>query len=76
MSPVPEMDYSKYLYHERTLRSVANATRRDGNELLEIAAKIPIKTTIEIFSLADANRALQLLKESRIDGAGVLRIQA
>ncbi|MCK4932323.1 MAG: zinc-dependent alcohol dehydrogenase family protein, partial [Candidatus Aminicenantes bacterium] len=45
MSPVPEMDYIKYLYNERTLRSVANATRDDGNELLKIAAEIPIKTT-------------------------------
>ena len=74
MSPIPEMDYTKYLYHERTLRSVANATRQDGNELLAIAAEIPIKTTTEIFSLAEANRALQLLKESKIDGAAVLRI--
>lgn len=73
MSPIPEMDYVKYLYHERTLRSVANATRQDGNELLEIAAEIPIKTTTQIFPLEEANRALQLLKASKIDGAAVLR---
>jgi propanol-preferring alcohol dehydrogenase len=74
MSPIPEMDYVKYLYHERTLRSVANATRKDGNELLKIAAKIPIKTTTQIFPLEEANQALQLLKDSKIDGAAVLQI--
>jgi len=74
MSPIPEMDYIKYLYHERTLRSVANATRDDGNELLKIAAEIPIKTTTQIFPLEEANQALQLLKDSKIDGAAVLQI--
>jgi propanol-preferring alcohol dehydrogenase len=73
MSPIPEMDYVKYLYHERTLRSVANATRQDGNELLKIAAEIPIKTTTQIFPLDEANKALQLLKASKIDGAAVLQ---
>ena len=74
MSSIPEMDYVKYLYHERTLRSVANATRQDGNELLKIAAEIPIKTTTQIFPLEEANKALQLLKASKIDGAAVLQI--
>ncbi|HUU51573.1 MAG TPA: zinc-dependent alcohol dehydrogenase family protein [Candidatus Heimdallarchaeota archaeon] len=74
MSPIPEMDYVKYLYHERTLRSVANATRKDGNELLKIAAEIPIKTTTQVFPLEEANQALQLLKDSKIDGAAVLQI--
>jgi propanol-preferring alcohol dehydrogenase len=73
MSPIPEMDYVKYLYHERTLRSVANATRQDGNELLKIAAEIPIKTTTQIFPLEEANKVLQLLKASRIAGAAVLQ---
>lgn len=74
MTPIPEMDYVKYLYHERTLRSIANATRQDGNELLKIAAEIPIKTTTQIFPLEEANQALQLLKDSKIDGAAVLQI--
>jgi len=74
MSSIPEMDYVKYLYHERTLRSVANAARQDGNELLKIAAEIPIKTTTQIFPLEEANKALQLLKASKIDGAAVLQI--
>ncbi|MBN1222107.1 MAG: zinc-dependent alcohol dehydrogenase family protein [Candidatus Aminicenantes bacterium] len=74
MSPVPKMDYMRYLYHERTLRSVANATRQDGNELLKIAAEIPIKTTTQSFPLEEANQVLQLLKQSKIDGAAVLQI--
>jgi len=74
MSPVPEMDYVKYLYHERTLRSVANATRRDGEELLRIAAEIPIRTNTKAFRLEEANEVLKLLKDSKIDGAAVLKI--
>lgn len=74
MSPIPEMDYQKYIYHERTLRSVANATRQDGEELLKIAAEIPIYTTIQSFSLEDANQALRLVKQSQIDGAAILKI--
>ena len=72
MSPVPEMDYVEYLYHERTLRSVANATRKDGVDLLKIAAEIPIHTTTSVFPLEEANKALKLLKDSKIDGAAVL----
>lgn len=74
MSPVPEMDYAAHLYHERTLRSVANATRRDGEDLLRIAAEIPIRTTTTAFPLEDANEVLQLLKDSKIDAAAVLKI--
>ena len=74
MSTVPEMDYTQYLCHEKTLRSVANATRQNGEDLLRIAAEIPIRTTTEIFPLEDANKVLQLLKNSKIDGAAVLKI--
>lgn len=74
MTPIPEMDYVKYLYQERTLRSVANATRQDGEELLCIAAEIPIHTTTEVFALEEANRVLQLLKAGKINGAAVLKI--
>jgi propanol-preferring alcohol dehydrogenase len=74
MTPIPEMDYVKYLYHERTLRSVANATRQDGEELLRIAAEIPIRTTTQVFPLEEANKTLQLLKEGKISGAAVLKI--
>lgn len=72
MTPIPEMDYLEHLYWERTVRSVANSTRKDGEELLKLAAEIPIRTTTIAFPLKDANRALLLLKQSKIDGAGVL----
>ena len=75
MTPIPTMDYQKYIYNERTLRSVANATRQDGEELLKIAAAIPLKTTTQVFPLEDANRVLRLLKEGRINGAAVLQIK-
>ncbi len=74
MSPIPEMDYDKYLYHERKMLSVANATRKDGEDLLEVAAEIPIRTTIRTYPLEAANDALSDLKAGRIDGAAVLRI--
>lgn len=74
MTPIPQMDYMKYIYHERTLRSVANSTRKDGEELLGLAAEIPIRTKTTIFPLKEANKALLLLKQSKIDGAGVLDI--
>lgn len=74
MTPIPKMDYTQHLYHERTLRSVANATRRDGEELLKIAAEIPIRTTTTSFPLEEANRVLKLVKDSHIDGAAVLKM--
>lgn len=74
MSPIPEMDYTEHLYHEKRLRSVANATRQDGEDLLHVAARIPIRPTTEVLALKDANKALQLLKKGKINGAAVLRI--
>ncbi len=71
MSPIPRMEY-RLLYGERTLRSVTNATRRDGREFLELAARIPIQPTTEIYPLDEANAALQDLKKSAVDGAVVL----
>jgi propanol-preferring alcohol dehydrogenase len=73
MSPIPQMDYS-LLYHERMIRSVANSTRQDCREFLELAAEAGLKTEIKTYSLEDANQALQDLKHSRIEGAGVLRV--
>jgi propanol-preferring alcohol dehydrogenase len=73
MSPIPEMPYD-LIYHERTLRSVANSTRQDAQDLLEIAAQIPIKAEVQTFPLEGANRALQALKASQIDGAAALEI--
>jgi len=73
MSPIPEMPY-ELLYGERTVRSVANATRRDARELLALAAEIPIRTEVEVFPLVDVNHALQLLKLGRINGAAVVKV--
>ncbi|HWR17855.1 MAG TPA: zinc-dependent alcohol dehydrogenase family protein [Terriglobales bacterium] len=73
MSQIPAMNYD-LLYHERVLRSVANSTRQDAREFLELAAKVPVKTEVETYELADINRALQDLKHSRIRGAGVVRV--
>lgn len=74
MTPVPQLDYTEHLYYEKTLRSVANSTRNDGEELLKLAEEIPIRTRISVFPLKDANRALQSLKGGKINGAGVLEI--
>ena len=74
MTDIPPLDYERHLYHEKVLRSVANSTRRDGRELLELAAEIPIRTEATLFPLEEANEALKLVKDSRINGAGVLEI--
>jgi propanol-preferring alcohol dehydrogenase len=72
MSPIPELDYDELLYWERAVRSVANFTRQDARELLELAAQIPIQTTVQPFPLERANEALLALKRSEIDGTAVL----
>ena len=71
MSPIPPLDY-KLLYQERVVRSVANNTRQDGNDFLRIAAEIPIETQVQIYPLAEANSALNSLKNDAIRGAAVL----
>ncbi|HIE50467.1 MAG TPA: zinc-binding alcohol dehydrogenase family protein [Armatimonadetes bacterium] len=73
MTPIPELDY-RLLYGERTLRSVANSTRQDARELLQLAAEIPLQTEVETFPLEQANEVLRRLKHSQITGAGVLTI--
>jgi len=73
MTPIPEMKY-ELLYHERIVRSVANATRGDAQQLMQLAAQIPIRTEVQTFPLAEANRTLASLKRSEIHGAGVLII--
>jgi propanol-preferring alcohol dehydrogenase len=76
MTPIPEIHYDTLLYHERKLLSVANATRLDAEELLELAVELPIRTDVEIFSLDRINHALQKLKKSEIRGAGVVEIRS
>lgn len=74
MTDIPELDYDELLYWERALRSVANFTRDDARELLELAAEIPIETTTQPFALREANEVLLALKKSEIDGTAVLRV--
>lgn len=73
MSPIPKLDYS-LLYHERTVRSVANSTRQDVIDLLRLAAEIPLRTTVETFPLEQANEALLAVKHSRTKAAAVLSV--
>lgn len=73
MSELPALPYA-LLYGERSLRSVANATYRDGVEFLRLAAGIPIVSTVQEYPLEDANRALLDLKNSRINGEAVLLV--
>jgi len=72
MTATPELDYERHLYYERTLRSVTASTRRDGEELLRLAADIPIHTETTTHPLEDANAVLQALKRREVRGAAVL----
>jgi propanol-preferring alcohol dehydrogenase len=74
INPIPELDYAKYVWHEREIKSVANVTRKDAMEFLPLAAEIGIKVEVQEFELRDANRALGLLKQGKVHGAAVLRI--
>ncbi|MBN2551505.1 MAG: hypothetical protein JXB06_01995, partial [Spirochaetales bacterium] len=67
----PSFPYSS-LWEERVIRSVANLTRRDGEEFLELAARIPVRTEVTTYPLAEANQALLALREGRHEGSIVL----
>lgn len=71
MSDIPAFPYA-ILWGERMIRSVANLTRRDGEEFLKLAAEIPVKTSTEPYALEDANQALDDLRAGRLRGAAVL----
>lgn len=73
MSAIPQLDYS-LLYQERIIRSVANSTRRDAKEFLELAAEVPLATEVRVYPLEQANQALLDMKMSRFGAAGALRI--
>jgi propanol-preferring alcohol dehydrogenase len=73
MSDIPSFPY-RILWGERSLRSVANMTRRDAEELLAIAAQARIRTEIEVFPLADASEALLAVKRDAVRGAAVLDV--
>jgi propanol-preferring alcohol dehydrogenase len=74
MSDLPSLPYS-LVYGERIIRSVANNTRADGEEFLEEAARIPVRTHVHAFPLAQVNEALEALKNDAIRGAAVIQIQ-
>jgi propanol-preferring alcohol dehydrogenase len=74
LTRIPPLDYGRHLFHEKNLRSVTANTRQDGEELLRVAAEIPIRPHTTVFPLAEANRALQQLKQDGIRGTGVLVI--
>ncbi|NLI81923.1 MAG: zinc-dependent alcohol dehydrogenase family protein [Deltaproteobacteria bacterium] len=76
MTPIPQLDYERHLFYEKNLHSVTANTRQDGAELLEVASKIPIRPQVQMFSLEEANRALLELKRDRLQGSGILRIDA
>ncbi|HEV3376895.1 MAG TPA: zinc-dependent alcohol dehydrogenase family protein [Thermoleophilaceae bacterium] len=71
MSDIPSFPY-ELLWGERTVRSVANLTRADGEEFLELAPRVPVRTEVEAHRLAEANEALDRLRAGRIRGAAVL----
>src|SRR5262245_38810210 len=71
MSDIPSFPYS-ILWQEREIVSVANLTRRDGEEFLTLAPNVPVRTTVTTYPLAEANRALADLREGRVKGAAVL----
>jgi propanol-preferring alcohol dehydrogenase len=71
MSEIPAFPY-EILWGERTLGSVANLTRADGEEFLELAPRVPVRTRVEAFPLAQANEALDKLRRGDVRGALVL----
>ncbi len=73
MSDIPSFPYH-LLWEERTIKSVANLTRQDGEEFLAIAPKVPVKTEVTPYKLEDANQALDDLRSGKLDGAAVLTI--
>ena len=73
MSPIPSFSYD-ILWGERVVRSVANLTRRDGEEFLQLAPKVPVKTRTVPYPLERANQALDDLRAGRLQGAAVLQL--
>jgi len=73
MSDIPPMPYD-LLYQERIVRSVANSTHRDVREFLDLAAEIPIRASVQMFPLEQANDALLAMKHSKTEAAAVLKV--
>ena len=75
MSDIPSFPY-RILWEERVIRSVANLTRRDGEELLEIAPKVPVRVTTEVHPLEEVNTVLDRIRDGSLEGAGVVNVNA
>jgi alcohol dehydrogenase, propanol-preferring len=75
MSDIPSFPYD-ILWGERSICSVANLTRRDGEEFLALAPRVPVRTQVQTFPLEEANDALARLRSGKIQGAAVLRMDA
>ncbi len=75
MSDIPSFEYRR-LWRERSLRSVANMTRRDAEEFMALAATAGVRTTLETYPLEDANEALAAIKSDSVRGAAVLTISS
>ena len=75
MSDIPSFPY-RDLWEERILRSVANLTRADAEEFLELAPRVPVRTTVTVFGLDDAEAALTRLRAGEIEGAAVLQVRS
>jgi propanol-preferring alcohol dehydrogenase len=73
MSDIPSFPY-ELLWNERSIVSIANLTRRDGEEFLALAPEVPVRTEIQLYDLGEANEALAALREGRVRGSAVLRI--
>ena len=73
MTDIPTFPYAD-LWNERVITSVANLTRRDGEEFLKIAPRVPVKTKVEVFPLQDANIALEKFRAGKLNGTAVLKI--
>jgi len=69
-----KLDYAQHLWQEKEIKSVANVARNDVSEFLQLAAKIPLRPEVQEFRLEEANQALRELKQKKIRGAKVLRI--
>jgi alcohol dehydrogenase, propanol-preferring len=73
MSDIPSFPY-EILWHEHSVRSVANLTRQDGEEFLGLAPEVPVQTEIQLYPLAEANSALDDMRHGRVRGTAVLQI--
>jgi alcohol dehydrogenase, propanol-preferring len=75
MSDIPSFPY-RLLWGERRIESVANLTRGDGDELMDLATRIPIRTSVTVFALEQANEALDAIRTGSLDGAAVVKVHS